>query len=67
MWEKGKMTPIQYEEYLNNMDDETFAQYLEKEEKAYLAMKEKSAQKAIEKSRNEKDFIASELERISHE
>ena len=67
MWEKGKMTPIQYEEYLNNMDDETFAQYLEKEEKAYLAMKEKSAQKAIEKARNEKDFIASELERISHE
>ena len=67
MWEKGKMTPIQYEEYLNNMDDETFAQYLEKEEKAYLAMKENSAQKAIENARNEKDFIASELERISHE
>ena len=38
-----------------------------KEEKAYLAMKENSAQKAIENARNEKDFIASELERISHE
>lgn len=40
MWEKCRMTPVEYEEYLLNMDDEEFGRYLEKEEERYKKMKE---------------------------
>lgn len=49
MWDKGRMTPIEYEKYLTEMDKETFARYLADEEKKYLEMKEKAAEKSSTK------------------
>ena len=46
MWEKCRMTPIEYEEYLLTMDDGEFDRYLEKEEERYRLMKERAAELA---------------------
>ena len=43
MWEKRRMTPVEYEEYLLSMDDVEFGRYLEKEEERYRKMKERAA------------------------
>ena len=43
MWEKSRMTPAEYEEYLLSMDDAEFGRYLEKEEERYRKMKERAA------------------------
>ena len=57
MWDKGRMTPIEYEKYLTDMDDETFSGYLAEEEKKYIEMKEKAAQKAVQDAKDYKVFI----------
>ena len=46
MWEKNRMTPAEYEEYLLSMDDAEFGRYLEKEEERYKEMKERAAELA---------------------
>lgn len=46
MWERCRMTPVEYEGYLAGMDDEEFARYLEKEQKKYDEMKERAAELA---------------------
>lgn len=46
MWDKGRMTPAEYEEYLLGLDEGQFGMYLAAEEKKYNEMKEKAAELA---------------------
>ena len=64
MWDKGRMTPIEYEKYLTDMDDETFSEYLAEEEKKYIEMKEKAAQKAVQDAKDYKAFIKETMEEL---
>ena len=64
MWDKGKMTPVEYEKYLTEMDEETFARYLADEEKKYLEMKEKAAGKAVQSAKEYKAFIEGAMEEL---
>lgn len=48
-WTRNRMTPIQYEKYLNNMDEVEFKAYLDNEEKKYKEMKERARLNAIER------------------
>lgn len=64
MWDKGKMTPAEYEKYLTEMDDEAFAKYLADEEKKYLEMKEKAAEKAVQNAKEYKAFIEGAMEEL---
>lgn len=64
MWDKGKMTPVEYEKYLTEMDEGTFARYLANEEKKYLEMKEKAAEKAVQTAKEYKTFIEESLEEL---
>lgn len=43
MWEKGRMTPAEYENYLSSMSGEAFGAYLAIEEEKYQRMKERAA------------------------
>lgn len=43
MWNRGRMTPVEYENYLLSLGEEEFAAYLSKEEEKYNAMKEQAA------------------------
>lgn len=64
MWDKGEMTPAEYEKYLTEMDDEAFAKYLADEEKKYLEMKEKAAEKAVQNAKEYKAFIEDAMEEL---
>jgi transposase InsO family protein len=46
MWDKGRMTPEEYEEYLLGLSEEQFEEYLAAEEKKYNDMKERAAELA---------------------
>jgi hypothetical protein len=46
MWERGRMTPAEYEEYLLGLSEEQFGEYLAAEEKKYDEMKKKAAELA---------------------
>ena len=46
-WTRNRMTPVQYQVWLENLDEEQFSEYLEKEKTKYGKMKEKAKQKAI--------------------
>lgn len=46
MWEKKRMTPIEYEEYLLSLSPEEFGEYLKAEKKKYDGMKKKAAELA---------------------
>ena len=52
MWDKGRMTPVEYEQYLLAMNEAEFSLYIAKEEEKYQQMKEKAAQRAIERAKN---------------
>ena len=54
IWSRGKMTPLEYEEYLANMDEDSFAAYLAKEEETYRKMKEQSTRNAVEKAKKQR-------------
>lgn len=54
IWNRGKMTPLEYEEYLTNLDDVSFKAYLSQEEETYLMKKEQSTKKAVEKAKKQK-------------
>ena len=51
MWDKGRMTPVEYEQYLLAMNEAEFSLYIAKEEEKYQQMKEKAAQRAIERAK----------------
>ena len=67
LWERGRMTPVEYEAYLNGLDDKAFKEYMKKEEASYLKKKEKSAQAAVEKAKCRKKEIKERLEEIENE
>jgi transposase InsO family protein len=45
-WTRNRMTPVQYQRYLNSMSDAEFAAYMEKEETKYRKMRKNAAAKA---------------------
>jgi hypothetical protein len=45
------MTPVEYEKYLNEMDDEQYREYIRKETEKYNAMKANAEKKARERSK----------------
>ncbi len=47
-WNRKKMTPVEFETYLNSMSEQEYAEYQKAEESKYRAMKEKAAIKARE-------------------
>ena len=47
LWTRERMTPLEYEAYLNGMTAEEFDQYLNREKKKYQDMKKKAAERAI--------------------
>lgn len=49
-WERNKMTPVDYENYLNSLTDEEFKKYIDTEKKKYDNMIEKAAKKAIKRA-----------------
>lgn len=67
MWDRGRMTPIEFEFYLSSMSEEEFKGYLAMEEERYLKMKEKSAQKAVQNAKEYKDTIQDKLEELAYE
>ena len=67
IWDHGRMTPLEYEAYLDGLDDKGFKEYLKIEEAAYLKKKEKSAQAAVEKAKGRKKAIQERLEEIENE
>lgn len=67
LFERMKMTPTEYEEYLESLDDKAFKEYIKKEEALYLKKKEKSAQTAVEKAKRHRKEIKDRLEEIENE
>ena len=47
LWDRGKMTPQEYEGYLCALDERAFSEYMADEEVRYLKMKEASANAAL--------------------
>ena len=48
-WTRNRMTPVQYERYLDSMDETEFAAYMRKEKKKYEQMKARAAAKKAER------------------
>lgn len=46
LWDRKRMTPVQYEEYLLSLDEEEYNTYMESEMKKYDKMKEKAEKQA---------------------
>nr|MBQ4457311.1 IS3 family transposase [Clostridia bacterium] len=67
IWERKKMTPSEYEAYLESLDEKAFREYMKKEEAVFLRKKEKSAQAAVDKAKRRKKAIKDRLEEIENE
>jgi len=67
LWERMKMTPVEYEAYLEGLDDKAFREYMKKEEAAFLKKKERSVQAAVDKAKSRKKAIKDRLEEIDNE
>lgn len=52
MWDRGRMTPVEYEQYLLSMTEDEFSEYLAREEDKYQRMKENAARRAIERAKS---------------
>ena len=52
VWDKERMTPLEYEHYLLSMSEDEWNAYLEHEEQRYEDMKAEAARKAIESAKN---------------
>ena len=50
-WSRGRMTPIEYEKYMQAMTDEEFEAYMEAERAKYANMKKNAEKKAIERAK----------------
>ena len=62
IWERGRMTPVEYEAWLNDMSETEFTAYLEAEEEKYNKTKEESARKAIKRAREYREDTLAALE-----
>lgn len=65
IWERGKMTPVEYEAWLEGMSEEEFGTYLAQEEERYRKMKEQSAEKAVRSARERREDTLAALEEIN--
>lgn len=52
MWDRERMTPIEYEQYLLSMTEDEFSEYLAREEEKYQRMKENAARRATERAKS---------------
>ena len=52
MWDRNRMTTVEYEQYLLNMTENDFGEYLLCEEEKYQRMKVKAAKLAIERAKS---------------
>lgn len=50
-WDRKKMTPLEYEKYMNGMTDEEFAAYIETEQAKYVNMKKRAEKLAKERAK----------------
>ena len=62
IWERGRMTPVEYEAWLDAMSEAEFEAYLETEEERYKKTKEESAKKAIKRAREYREDTLASLE-----
>lgn len=67
MWDKGRMTPVEYEKYLEEMDETEFSKYLDREEKRFEEMKVKSAQNAHMAAKSYKEFTEKSIGGLNNE
>ncbi len=56
MWDRGRMTPAEYEKYLEGMTDAEFSEYLAAEETRYEEMKRQSAENAHKSAKEYREF-----------
>ena len=55
-WDRNRMTPLEYEAYLNSMSEDEFDTYLKKEEKKYASMKQRAADQARMRAKETESF-----------
>lgn len=67
MWDRGRMTPAEYEKYLEGMSEAEFSEYLAREEKRFADMKAKSAENAHMAAKNYKEFTEKSIGGLSDE
>ena len=61
MWDRGKMTPTEYEKYLEGMSEAEFSEYLASEENRFVDMKAKSAENAHKAAKSYKEFTENSI------
>ena len=49
-WTRNKMTPAEYEEYLNSLSDNEYSDYLQNEQEKYDKMMKKAREKALKRA-----------------
>ena len=49
-WNRCRMTPMEYETYLNGLNEDEFDRYLETEKKKYRQMKKRAAEHAVQRA-----------------
>lgn len=62
IWERGRMTPVEYEAWLDSMSESEFQAYLEAEEEKYKKAKEESVKKAIKRAREYQEDTRAAME-----
>jgi uncharacterized protein involved in type VI secretion and phage assembly len=50
-WTRNRMSPVQYQIHLQNMDKEQFDEYLAKENARYEKMQERAKENAIQRAK----------------
>ena len=61
-WTRNKMTPVDYENYLNSMSDGEYSEYMEIEQEKYDKMMEKAGKKALKRAVELGAFTQEKLE-----
>ena len=67
MWDRGRMTPIEYEKYLESMSEAEFSEYLAREEKRFADMKAKSAENAYKAAKSYREFTEKSIGGLNNE
>ena len=49
-WDRRRMTPMEYETYMNDLTDDEFNRYMKIEKKKYRQMKKRAAEQAIQRA-----------------
>lgn len=49
-WTRNKMTPTEYEDYLNSLSDNEYSDYLQNEQEKYDKMMKKAREKALKRA-----------------